>query len=92
MTNSNKKPALAVENYFAELHRIRASGAATDERSSYGPIENLLNAVGATLRPRVFCVGELADLGAGHPDMGIFNANQVQKGRPQKGQIGVDPV
>lgn len=34
----------------------------------------------------MFCVGELADLGAGHPDMGIFNANQVQKGRPQKGQ------
>lgn len=87
MTNSNKKLAVAVENYFAELHRIRASGAATDERSSYGPIENLLNAVGGTLRPRVFCVGELADLGAGHPDMGIFNANQVQKGRPQKGQI-----
>lgn len=87
MTISNKKLPLAVENYFAELHRMRASGAATDERSSYGPIENLLNAVGATLRPRVFCVGELADQGAGHPDMGIFSANQVQKGRPHEGLI-----
>ena len=87
MTIPNKKVAIAVENYFSELHRIRASGAATDERSSYGPIVNLLNAVGASLRPRVFCVGELANQGAGHPDMGIFSANQLQKGRPHEGQI-----
>ncbi len=87
MSISNKKLALAVEYYFAELHRMRASGAATDERSSYGPIENLLNAVGATLKPKVFCVGELANQGAGHPDMGVFSANQVQKGRPNQGQV-----
>ncbi len=77
----------AVETYFADLGRIRASGGATGERSSYGPLANLLNAVGGALKPKVFCVGELADQGAGHPDFGLYAAKQVQKGRPREGQI-----
>ena len=76
-----------VETYFTELRRMRASGGSTGERSSYGPLANLLNAVGATLRPKVFCVGELADQGAGHPDFGIYAAKQVQKGQPREGQV-----
>ena len=66
---------------------VSASGGATGERSSYGPLANLLNAVGATLKPKVFCVGELADQGAGHPDFGLYSAKQVQKGQPREGQI-----
>ena len=76
-----------VETYFTELRRMRASGGSTGERSSYGPLANLLNAVGATLRPKVFCVGELAEQGAGHPDFGLYAAKQVQKGRLREGQI-----
>ena len=76
-----------VETYFTELRRMRASGGSTEERSSYGPLANLLNAVGATLRPKVFCVGELAEQGAGHPDFGLYAAKQVQKGRLREGQI-----
>ena len=86
MTGKNTKLTAAVETYFADLGRVRASGGATGERSSYGPLANLLNAVGATLRPKVFCVGELADQGAGHPDFGLYAAKQVQKGRPREGQ------
>ena len=52
-----------------------------------GPLANLLNAVGATLKPKVFCVSELADQGSGHPDFGLYAAKQVQKGQPRKGQI-----
>lgn len=51
----------AVEDYFTGLRQVRASGGATGELSSYGPLGNLLNAVGATLKPKTFCVGELAD-------------------------------
>ena len=65
---------------------MRASGGATGERSSYGPLANLLDAVGAALKPKVFCVGELADQGAGHPDFGLYAAKQLQKGRPRQGQ------
>ena len=77
----------AVEAYFADLGRIHASGGATGERSSYAPLANLLDAVGATLKPKVFCVGELADQGAGHPDFGLYTAKQVQRGRPREGQV-----
>ncbi len=77
----------AVEAYFSDLGRVRASGGATGERSSYGPLGNLLDAVGAALAPKVFCVGELADRGAGHPDFGLYTAKQVQKGQPRQGQI-----
>ena len=76
----------AVETYFTDLQRVRASGGATGERSSYGPLANLLNAVGAALKPKVFCVQELADQGAGHPDFGLYAAKQVQKGQPREGQ------
>ena len=86
MTGTNTKLTAAVEAYFADLGRVRASGGATGERSSYGPLANLLNAVGAELKPKVFCVGELADQGAGHPDFGLYAAKQVQKGRPREGQ------
>ena len=87
MAGTNTKLTAAVETYFADLGRIRASGGATGERSSYGPLTNLLNAIGATLRPKVFCVGELADQGVGHPDFGLYGAKQVQRGRPREGQV-----
>ena len=51
MTGPSAKLTAAAEAYFADLRRIRASGGATGERSSYGPLANLLNAVGATLKP-----------------------------------------
>ena len=88
MTTTRKKRLIeAVEDYLSGLRRIRASGGATGERSSYGPLAELLNAVGATLKPKVFCVGELADQGAGHPDFGLYTARQVQRGRPREGQV-----
>ena len=83
----NDRLTMAVEAYFADLARVHASGGATGERSSYGPLANLLNAVGAALSPKVFCVGELADQGAGHPDFGLYSAKQVQRGQPREGQI-----
>lgn len=79
-------PRTTVETYFADLRRTRASGGATGERSSYGPLSMLLNTVGRALKPKVFCVGELANHGAGHPDFGLYASNQVQRGRPRRGQ------
>ena len=75
-----------VEAYFEDLRRIRGSGGGTDERSYYPALRTLLNAVGQTLRPKVFSVVELAQQGAGHPDLGLYAAKQVQKGQPRKGQ------
>ena len=86
MSGTTTKLTATAEGYFADLRRVRASGGASRERSLYGPLDNLLTAVGATLRPKVFCVQELADQGAGHPDFGLYAARQVQKGAPREGQ------
>ena len=86
MESRTRRLIAAAEEYFTGLRRIRASGGATGERSSYAPLAALLDAAGATLKPRVFCVGELADQGAGHPDFGLYTARQVQRGRPRPGQ------
>ena len=84
--NSAKLPSI-VEDYLADLRRVRASGGATGELSTYPALSGLFNAVGATLRPKVFCVQELADQGAGHPDFGLYAAGQVQRGSPRQGQV-----
>ena len=80
------KLTAAIEEYLADLSRIRATGGGTDERSYYPPLTNLLNVVGGSLRPKVFCVSELAQQGAGHPDLGLYAVKQVQRGRPREGQ------
>ena len=98
MAGTNEKLTTAVEEYFADLRRIRSSGGATGERSYYPPLTNLLNAVGSTLKPKVFCVSELAQQGAGHPDLGLYAAKQMQRGRqreghlPEGGVVEVKPV
>jgi hypothetical protein len=65
--------------YLHALATIRATGAATPETSYYTPLENLFNAVGATLKPPVRAVFQLADLGAGRPDFGLFAAGQFER-------------
>ncbi len=87
MPATNTKLTTAVETYLTELRHARASGGATGERSSYPALAGLLTAVGATLKPKVICVSELADQGAGHPDFGLYAAKQVQKGQPKEGQV-----
>ena len=84
---STTKLTSAVEEYLTDLRRIRASGGATRERSYYPPLTNLLNAVGGALKPQVFCVSELGDQGAGHPDFGLYASRQVQRGTPRPGQV-----
>ena len=87
MTGPDRKLIAAVEEYFADLRRVRASGGGTGERSYYPALANLLGAVGHGLKPKVFCVLEGADQGAGHPDYTLYTAKQVQKGRPRDGQV-----
>ena len=87
MPTTTTKLTSAVKEYFSDLRRIRASGGATSELSTYPALANLINAVGATLRPKVFCVVELANQGAGHPDIGLYASGQVKKGKPGPGQM-----
>ena len=98
MPGPNAKLTEAVQAYFGHLRSIRASGGATDERSYYPPLANLLDAMGGSLRPKVFCVSEMAQQGAGHPDFGLYSSTQLQKGKvkqgqsPERGVVEVKPV
>ena len=88
----------AAETYFNSLKQVRDSGGGTPERSQYTPLSNFVNAIGATLSPKVICIGDLTDLGAGHPDFGLYTDQQLQHGKirigqiPERGVIELKPV
>ncbi len=78
-----------LETYLKELTEIRASGAGVKETSYYGPLATLLNEIGKTLKPKVKCIINLQNVGAGLPDGGFFTQEQFQKftdGAPLAGQ------
>ena len=72
------KPCLLVRAYLRSMHEIRSLRAGTGERSYYPALQTLLNDIGEQHQPRVLCVQELADQGAGHPDFGLYSAGQLQ--------------
>jgi len=79
-----------LEDYLAELKAIRATDAGVAETSFYPALSNLFNAVGKTVKPKVRCVMNLKNLGAGMPDGGLFTADQFQRqsdGTPKAGQL-----
>ena len=65
-----------VETYLSELRDIRSYGAAVEETSFYGRLENLLNEIGRTLKPKVRCIINPKNAGAGIPDGGLFTPDQ----------------
>jgi len=65
--------------YLRDLHDIRSSGANVPETSFYGPLANLLNDVGRMLKPRVRCIVNPKNQGAGIPDGGFFTADQLPR-------------
>jgi hypothetical protein len=89
-----------LETYIRELYDIRSTGAATPETSYYGPLAALLNEVGKTLKPKVRCIINLKNRGAGLPDGGLFTPDQFQKTAteplpgtiPARGVIEVKPT
>ncbi len=73
------KPSKTFENYIRDLSDIRATGAAVKETSYYGALEKLLNEIGDSLKPKVRCVMQLKNQGAGMPDGGLFSARQFKR-------------
>jgi hypothetical protein len=78
-----------LETYLRDLRDIHSTGAAVPEISYYGCLERLLNEIGKTLKPKVRCVINLANRGAGIPDGGLFTADQIKKDDrdPMKGLL-----
>lgn len=83
-----------LEQYLSELRAIRRIGAGVAETSYYPALSNLFNAVGKTLKPKVRCIINISNQGAGLPDGGLFTADQFQRqtdasggGTPKAGQL-----
>jgi hypothetical protein len=74
----------AVERYFTEMGEIYRSGGGTEETSYYSAFENLANAIGKDLKPRVRCIMQLRNTGAGNPDGGFYATEQIRKGKDEK--------
>src|SRR5437867_5340705 len=66
-------------NYVRDLRDIHSSGANVPETSFYGPLANLLNDIGRTLKPRVRCIINPKNQGAGIPDGGFFTTDQLPR-------------
>lgn len=89
-----------LETYLRSVSEIHTSGAGVDETSYYPALSNLLNEVGKTVKPRVRCIINLANRGAGIPDGGLFTSDQFLKSSqveplkvqsPARGAIEVKP-
>lgn len=84
--------AKILEAYLAEIARIRATGAGVEETSYYAALANALNEVGRGLKPKVQCVLQLANHGAGLPDGGLFTAEQCRTPDLTKPLLGQVPA
>jgi len=78
-----------LEEYLNRVSEIRRSGSAVKETSYYGTLETLLNSAGQSLKPRVRCIINIQNRGAGLPDGGFFTPNQFQRQSSEliKGQL-----
>lgn len=68
-----------IERYFTDLAEIRGTRSNVPETSFYPALEHLLTEVGKTLSPKVRCVINLSNRGAGLPDGGLFTADQFRR-------------
>ncbi len=88
------------ENYLTRLREIRSSGEVVHETSYYDALSNFFNEIGKSLRPRVHCILQLKNRGAGKSD-GFFTEDQLKKRKgeetsppqnPSRGVIEIKPT
>ena len=65
-----------IERYLTDMLEVRSTRSNAPETSFYPALEHLLTSIGKSLNPKVRCVINLANRGAGLPDGGLFTADQ----------------
>jgi hypothetical protein len=78
-----------VENYLSEMRELHSARAGVKEVTYYTALANLLDEVGKTLKPKVRCILQLKNSGAGNPDGGLFTADQFPKGGAEPAGAGI---
>ncbi len=69
----------AIERYLTDMAEIHGTKSNSPETSFYPALETLLNEIGKGLSPKVRCVTNLANRGAGLPDGGLFTIEQFAR-------------
>jgi hypothetical protein len=77
-----------LSGYLAEIARVHATGSGTAETSYYGALQGAMNAIGAELHPKTYCLSQLSGGAAGFPDFGIFVEQQFSRGQPAQWTAG----
>jgi hypothetical protein len=72
-------PESPIERYLTDMGEVRRTRSNVAETSFYPALERLLSEVGKGLSPKVRCVINLANRGAGLPDGGLFSADQFRR-------------
>jgi len=80
------------ENYLTRLREIRSSGEAVDETSYYDALSNFFNEIGKSPKPRVHCILQLKNRGAGNPDGGLFTEDQLKKRQGEENFLPQNPA
>ncbi len=88
--SAHNMAGIPLEEYLRELSDIRRSGSAVPETSYYPALAALLDAVGATLKPKVRCIVNPSH-GAGFPDIGLFTPDQFHKASAAEPLSGTKP-
>jgi hypothetical protein len=73
-----------VAEYLRHVAEIHSSGAGVAETSYYPPLQKLFNDIGGTLKPKVRCIIQLKNQGAGFPDGGLFTLDQIPRHRDRE--------
>jgi hypothetical protein len=89
--------AQLLDAFLSAVRGVHATSGGTKETSYYTALNNLLDGVGHALKPKVRCVMQLKNLGAGNPDGGLFTPDQFDRktgeakdlGKPSRGVIEV---
>jgi hypothetical protein len=68
-----------IERYLTDMGEVRGTRSNVPETSFYPALERLLSDVGKNLSPKVRCIINLANRGAGLPDGGLFSADQFRR-------------
>jgi SAM-dependent methyltransferase len=78
-----------LQTYLEHLRDIRASGGGVAETSYYAPLATLLDEAGRGIKPRVRCIVNLKNTGAGIPDGGFFTKEQFPRAsqEPRQNQL-----
>ncbi|MCX5818813.1 MAG: N-6 DNA methylase [Deltaproteobacteria bacterium] len=72
-------PESLIERYLTDMGEVRGTRSNVPETSFYPALERLLSDIGKSLSPKVRCVINLANRGAGLPDGGLFSADQFRR-------------